>query len=393
MVIAAVAVVVIALAVTVPLVLARGSGEQVTVTSVAPTSTTTVSEVTSTLEATTSSSSTTTSTTVAAGFPGDSTGQWVEMDIPGVPSQVVAVAVSDDGLVMQTQSGDTLKLYAHSFVSGNTLELPVGMGDVGWIDIDRNTAVWWEGTYDDATGSYADQHIYSYAFPDGPRVEVAGGGKNVGYPQIAGIWVTWVESSPWDVNPDEFWRMPIFGAFVSVDAGSANEPQQLAPSAIASIMGDASWSYSLGETYLAWEQAAAVGSLDTGSYVIDLMNPASEPVSLGVNAWRPSISGSNIVYWDNGIKLLNLDSGDTQDIDTDGDFPTAAPTFVTYFRPVQNGDSTKYEIVARGFNDGHEQVLAQQNDPPWLSQPISACGQHVAFVANEALHVFEWKGN
>jgi hypothetical protein len=392
--IAAAAVVVIAVAITVPLVLARGGDGQVTeTTTVTSTSTTSVAEVTSTTENTPSSSSTSTSTTVAAGPPGDSAGEWVEMTIPGAPSQVVAVAVCNDGLVMETQAGSSMKLYAHSFISGNTVELPVGTGDIGGIDVDKNTAVWWEGTYDDASGSYTDQHIYSYAFPEGPKIEVAGGDKNVGYPQIADIWVTWVEGTPWDVNPEEYWRMPIFGAFVSLGSGSANEPQELVPSAIASIMGDASWSYSLDKTYLAWEQAAAVGGLDTGSYILDLMNPTSEPMSLGTSAWRPSVSGDNVVYWEDGLKLLNLASSDKQDVDAQGDFPTAAPTFIAYFRPVEGGDSTRYDIVARGLTGGHEQVLAQQNDPPWLSQAISACGQHVAFVANETLHVFEWKGN
>jgi hypothetical protein len=390
--IAAVAVVLIVVAVTVPLVLARDGDEQVTETSVATTSTTTTEVGARTVTTTPSTSTSATSTTVTAGAPGDSAGEWTEMTIPDAPSQVVAVAVSNDGLVMQAQSGSDLKLFAHSFTSGNTVELPVGSGEVGGIDVDKNIAVWWEGTYDDASGSYTDQHIYSYAFPDGPKVEVAGGGKNVGYPQIAGIWQTWVESGPWNVNPDEYWLMPISGSFVSVDPGSTNEPQLLVPSAIGSIMGDASWSYSLGETYLAWEQAAAVGGLNTGSYVIDLMNPASEPKSLGANAWRPSVSGDNVVYTDGGLKLLNMTSGHKQDIDARGDFASAAPTFVAYFRPVTSGDSTQYEIVTRGLTSGQEQVLAQQSDAPWLSPAIAACGQHVAFVANEALHVFEWKG-
>lgn len=391
--IAAVAVVVIAVAITVPLVLARGGDKDVTESTVTSTSTTSTTEVTSTTETTPSSSSTSTSTTAQAGPPGDSAGEWVEMSIPGAPSQVVAVAVCNDGVVMRVQAGSGHELYAHSFISGNTVELPVGSGEVWWIDVDKNVAVWSESLYDEATGSITDQHIYSYAFPDGPRVEVAGGGKNVSYPQIAGIWVTWIESSPWDVNPDEYSRVPIFGSFVSVGSGSANEPQELAPSAIASIIGDAFWTYSLGETYLAWEQAAAVGGLDTGSYIIDLMNPTSEPVSLGANVWRPSVSGDNVVYFEDGLKLLDLASGDKRDIDASGDFPTAAPTFVTYFRPLPSGDSGSYEIVARGLTGEHEQVLAKQNDPPWLSPSISACGQHVAFVANETLHVFEWKGN
>jgi hypothetical protein len=314
------------------------------------------------------------------------------MTIPDAPSQVFSVAVSNDALLIQAPSGSGYTLYAHSFLSGTTVELPVGSNDVGGIDLDKNTAVWWEGTYDDATGSYVDQHIYSYAIPEGPKVEVAGGDANVGYPQIAGIWETWVVGSPWEVNPEEYWRMPIFGSFVPVSPGSANEPQELVPSAIAPILGDASWTYSLGETFLAWEQGAAVDNFGVGSYVLDLMNPGIEPLSLGGNAWRPSISLDNVVYWDEGLKLLNLTSGETIDVDPRGDFPTAAPTYVAYFRSVETGDANPYEIVARGLTGAHEQVLGRQADPPWLSSAVAASGQYVAFVAGEVMHVFEWRG-
>jgi hypothetical protein len=183
--------------------------------------------------------------------------------------------------------------------------------------------------------------------------------------------------------------MPIYGAFVSVGSGSANEPQQLVPSAIATILGDAVWTYSLGETYLAWEQNAADGGFETGSYVLDLMDPSKQPVYLGSDAWRPSISLDNVVFWDEGIKLLNLASGSETSIDVNGDFPTAAPTYAAYYR--SNGAG--YEIVARGFTGAHEQVLADATDaPPWLSPAIAACGNYVAFVTNQTLHVFEWKG-
>lgn len=397
--IAVAAVVVIAVAVTVPLVLAKGDDKQVTestestaISATATTATSLAQQTTSTSTAQTSSTSTSTSTTVVVGPPGDSSGEWVEMSIPGAPSQVMAVAVSNDGLVMQTPSGSGYKLFAYSFISGNTVELPVGGNDVGGIDVDKNVAVWWEGKYDEPTGSYTDQHIYSYAFPEGPRVEVAGGDQNVGYPQVAGIWVTWVIGSPWETNPEEYWRMPIYGAFVSVGPGSANEPQELAPSAVAPIMGDATWTYGLGETYLVWEQGAPDGGLETGSYVLDLMNPGAQPKLLGSNAWRPSISLDNVVYWDDGVKLLNLTSEETKSIDAKGDFPTAGPAFAAYFRPVPAGDTTEYDIVARGFTGGHDQVLGRQSDPPWLSPAIAVSGNYIAFVAGDVLHVFEWKG-
>jgi hypothetical protein len=319
---------------------------------------------------------------------GDSLGSWSEVAISGLPDVVSSVAVSDDALVVQAQSGSGSKLYAYSFSSGTLEEIPAGSGDMGSIDVDRNTIVWWQGTYNDATGSYREQHIYSYDFPGGPRKEVIGGNdSNVTYPQIAGIWVTWVESSPWEASPDEYWRMPIYGAFVSVSSGSANEPQSLVPRAIASIMGDAFWVYSLGETYLAWEQAAADGDFGTGTYVLNLMNPSQKPIDLGPDAWRPSVSLDKVAFWEDGVKVLNLSSGEEKTVDPNGDFPTAAPTYVTYFRP--SGD--KYQIVARGLTGAYEQVLAETTDAPWLSPPLAASGHYVAFVTNQTLHVFEWK--
>jgi hypothetical protein len=48
--------------------------------------------------------------------------------------------------------------------------------------------------------------------------------------------------------------------------------------------------------------------------------------------------------------------------------------------------------VARGFNGNHEQVLASQADPPWLSPFLAASGSHIAFVADGNMQVFEWKG-
>jgi hypothetical protein len=161
---------------------------------------------------------------------------------------------------------------------------------------------------------------------------------------------------------------------------------------VASILGDSSWTYSLGETFLAWEQAAAVGALDTGTYVLDLSNMPAGPQSIGTEAWRPSIGGDTLVYWENGLKALDLKTGEKREIDPKGDFPAAAPTFAAYFRPIESGDGTTYEIVARGLTGGYEQVLAQQADAPWLSPAIAASGKRVAFVADGTLHVFDWKG-
>ncbi|MFH0915816.1 MAG: hypothetical protein V1912_05145 [bacterium] len=386
----AAAVVVIAVAIAVPLVLARDGGEEVvTVTPTAPTTSTTTESTSTTVPET---STTSTTVTTVKGMPGDSAGEWVEMNIPGAPAQVFAVAVSDDVLLMLAQASPGYRLYAYTFLSDTMVELPVEATDLGGIDVDANVTVWWEGTYDENSNSYTDQHIYSYVVPGGPKVEVIGGGRDVGYPQIAGSWVTWVEGSPWDANPEEYWLVPIYGSFVSVGTETTNEPTLLVPSAVAAIMGDSTWTYSLSEDFLAWEQAAAVGGLDTGTHVLDLMTVPGEPRSIGADAWRPSVCGDSLVYWEDGLKFLDLRTGEKREIDPKGDFATAAPTFAAYFRAIDSGDGSAYQIVARGFTGAYEQVLTQQADPPWLSPFVAASAAHVAFVADGTLHVFEWKG-
>jgi hypothetical protein len=394
--IAALAVLVIAIAVAVPLVLARGGdeAESTTTTSAAASSTTTstVVETTSTTKPETSTTSSSTSTTAAPGDPGDSAGEWVEMQIPDVPGAVMEVSVSENVLLTATRTDDSSQIHAYDFKTGNTTVLPIEASEFGGIDVDGNTAVWWEGVYDQTDNTFSDQHIYSYEMPDGPRVEIAGGGKNVYYPQTAGLWVTWIEEGPWEENPEEYWQTPIYGALLPDPGGSANEPIALAPYAVASIIGDSVWVYSLGEKYLAWEQAATNGGLEPGTYVLDLSDIAAQPGLVGTEAWRPSISGSTIVYWEGSLKAFDLTSGDEWDMDQQGDFPTAGPTFAAYFRPFDSADQTTYEIVARGYKGDHEQVLTRQNDPPWFSPFIAASATHIAFVADGDLHVFEWKG-
>ena len=391
---AAVAVVVIAAAITVPLVLARGGDNKVTTTatSTAPSTSTTTTESASTTEPETSSTST--SVTTEAGVPGDSAGEWVETDIPGAPGQIMTVSISDEVLLMDVQTDAGLRLYAYRFLSGTMDELPVAVAEVGGrFDVDGFTATWWEGTYDEASSSYTDQHIYAYDVYKGEKTEVAGGGRNVGYPQTNGALVTWTERSRWDPNPEEYTLLSIYGVLPSLGDEPVYKPVELVPSAVAPIMGDATWTYSLGKTFLAWEQGAAVGSLDTGTYVLDLTNLSAAPRSIGTDAWRPSLSLDSLLYWENGLQFLDLKTGEEREIDPKGDFPTAAPTFVAYFRSIESGDGGAYEIVARGLSGGYEQVLSQQQaDPPWLSPVIAASGTRVAFVAAGTLHVFEWKG-
>lgn len=400
-ILAAAAVVVIAVAVAVPLLLARDGGDEVavTTTSAITESSTTVAETTDTSEPKATdtsepdtSTSSTSDTVAATGDPGDSAGEWVQTEIPGAPAGVVAVAVSSSVLLMQTQTDSGYGLYAYYFITDKMVELPVEGPEVGGIDVFDTDVVWWEGTYDKTSDSYTDQHIYFYTVPGGPKVEVASGRTHVGYPQVAGILVSWVEDSPWTANPEEYRLMPIYASFVGVGAGTDIEPWALVPSAVASITGDATWTYSLGTTFVAWEQAAAAGGLETGTYVQDVTSLLAKPQSIGTDAWRPSICFDNLVYRQNGLEVLDLKTGEKREIDPDGDFPTAAPTFAAYYRPVESGDGTQYEIVARGLKGNYEQVLGRQADAPWLSPSIAADGQYVAFVADGTLHIFKWQG-
>ena len=216
--------------------------------------------------------------------------------MPGVMAPAVAAALSNDVLAVQVRTEDGFGLRARLFATGETFELPVGDGDVGGVDVDDMTVVWWEGSYDEATFSYVDQHIYAYRLPDGPKIGVAGGEKNVGYPQIAGSWLTWVEGSPWEELPEEYWRMPVFGSLLDSEGRPIGDPTRLVPSAVTSIIGDAGWSYSLSEDFLAWEQAAEVDGVASGTHVLDL--GTNETQAIGSQAWRPSIRADTLVYWE-----------------------------------------------------------------------------------------------
>ena len=393
---AAVVAVLIVIAVAIPIVrAARGDGEQVaestTTSSTAPPSTTTEPPDTSTT--TTEEATSTTSTTAAPipGIPGDSSGEWVAVEVPDVMAPAVAVALSDDVMAVKVDTEGGADLRARLFATGETFELPVGDGDIGGIDVDGRTVVWWEGSYDEATFSYVDQHIYTYRLPDGPKIDIVGGDTNVGYPQIAGPWLTWVEGSPWEEAPEEYWRMPVFGSLLDSRGGPVGEPTSLVPSAIASIIGDAVWTYSLSESFLAWEQMAEADGVAVGMYVLDLAT--NETLTVGSQAWRPSLSGDTLVYWgeDDGLIALDLVSGERRQIDARGDFATAAPTFAAYFRPAEAAGGG-YEIVARGYGGVYEQVLAEETSaPPWLSAPVAVAGERVAFVADEGLRLFEWQ--
>jgi hypothetical protein len=339
-------------------------------------------------------SSTDGSTTTFAGIPGDSAGEWAEIELPAVPSEageVVSIAVSDEYLLLATLApGEKNALYAYSLVSGSVTEVATGYSPFSGADIDGNTAVWWEGEYDEATASYTDQHIYAYTLPDGPKVEVAAG--EVSMPQIAGNWVTWVESAPWEANPEWYRRVPIYGA--TLDGETVSAPMDVAPSAVAYVLAEEGWSYSLSENYLAWEQGTANGGLEAGSYVANLDDPTVGQIFLGEKTWRPAVSGSNVFFVKDGLQMMDLPTGQVELVDADGDFPSAAPTFVAYNRS-SDDEPGKFEVVVRGLTlaEDHEQVLSQDTDPQWMSGPIVVGDRYITFFTHDGAQLFEWKGS
>ena len=363
-----------------------------TTTQVAKNTTTSTAAPTTTTVApsTTTSASTSTTVTLPSGEPGDSAGTWAEVTIPGLPADAYAVAVSDKALLVDVQTGDGTGLYAYLFDSKKLIQLEVDGSDFGAEQLDGLTAVWWEGTYDDQTDTTSDEHIYAYVLPDGPKVEIAGGGRAVFYPQIAGNWVTWVETERWPESPDEYSLSHVFGVTIDGNGNPKGDAIELVPGATGYVEGDTSWMYSLSTTQVAWENATAVDTLEPGIYTTDLAS--GQASLLAKEAWRPSSCGTKIVYVNQGLVTADLETGTTSALDPQGDFATAAPTFAVYFRSNDSDGATSYDIVARGYTGGYEQTLGSQADPPWFSAALAASAHYVAFIDNGTVRVFRWQG-
>ena len=374
------------------LVLAKHHTVTTTPTIVKTTSTTVLASSTTSASSPTTPTTGATSTTLAptAGSPGDSLGEWVEMNIPGLPSGAYAVAVSDQALLVDRKAGNGYELYAYMFDTKQTVRLAIDASEFSSEDIDGNIAVWWEGDYNEDTGEYSNEHIYAYPLPNGPKVEIAGGGSSVLYPQISGSWVTWAQEEPFADNPEEYSLRHIYGVTIDSQGAPQDDPVELVPEATAYIQGDYGWSYSLSGTHLAWENATTVGAFDPGIYRMDL--ESRQPVIVGSEVWRPSLGGDTLVYTDAGLVTMSADGGAAKTLDPLGDFATAASTFAAYFRSIDNAGTTTYQIVARGFTGAYEQVLGEQTDAPWLSAVIAASDHHVAFITGETARVFEWQG-
>jgi hypothetical protein len=323
------------------------------------------------------------------GDPGDSLGEWVEIEDSAFPEGAFAVAVSDEALLIDAEVGDGYALYAYMFDTGTIVELPIDATDFYDEDIEGNLAVWWEGDYQEDTDEYLNERVCAYLLPDGPKVYVTEEGRAPYYPQVAGQWLTWAEAIPWEENPDEYSFVKIYGVEVNENGEPEGDPAELVSGATSYSLGDSTWKYSLSGTHLAWENATAVESSEPGLYTMDFGR--FQPTLLGTEAWRPSLSDDTVVYYGDGLMAKNLSTDETWQIDPLGDFATAGPTFAAYYRAVE-GDETSYKIVVRGFITGFEQVLGEQSEAPWMSPFIAASANHVALIVEGTVHLFEWQG-
>lgn len=352
--------------------------------------TTTTSAGVSTSTSTSTSASVASSTTLAVtGEPGDSPGEWVELDNSPFPGDAYAVAVSDEALLIDAETSAGYSLYAYMFDTGELVELPIDASDFFDEDIEGRLAVWWEGDYHGDTDSYTGERICAYLLPYGPKVYVTEEGRSPYYPQIGGDWITWAEATDWDENPEEYFLVRIYGVQADEYGEPLGDPAELVSAATSHVMGDTVWAYSLSGTHLAWENATLVDDWDPGLYAMDFGR--FQPTLLEQAAVRPSLAGGTVVYYSDGLMARDLSTERVWEIDPLGDFATAGPTFAVYFRAVDYG-GTSYEIVARGLAGAHEQVLGEQYDPPWMSPLIATSENHVAFVVDGTAHLFEWRG-
>ena len=369
-------------------------GEVVTDTTIIVSTTATTLPVTSTARSTTTEAPTTTaptspSTTLPSGPPGDSPGQWVELQAPDIPGEIWEVALSDQALVARTQYGNKPELYAYQFESGNIVRLPVNYPEVWSVSVSGSLAVWWEGEFDPNTYQRKEAHIYAFALPGGPKIEVARGVLGPAYyPQVAWPWVTWAEEQSWPESPDEYVEERIYGVQVDQQGRPTSSPMELVSSALAFTMGDAVWIYSVSGTHLAWEDASPEEGR-AGTYVMDLATLTVRKV--GQNAWRPSLVEGVLVYWEDGLRFADPDRLEPTLLDPNGDFATAARTYATYYRYPPDSSGGEYEVVARGYSGGHEQVLAVTSLAPHFSPPIAAAGSYLAFIADDRMHMFGWQ--
>jgi hypothetical protein len=393
--IAAAAVVIVALAVAIPIILLE-RGDQALVTSTETTvalSSTTSSERTTTTElltSTTSSTEESTTTTAATlpGPPGDSAGHWVEKKVPGVPVDTSDFAISDQVFAYVKYAGGRPRLFAYLFETGETLQIPVqsGVSGVGGLDLDGPLLVWREVTCD-ADNEVVEADLYACRLPSGPKTLVVSDLK-LGYPRVAGSLVAWTLIDTWAPRPDELALIRIWGAGVDERGRPTGAAAELVSGALAYIMGDSVWSYSLSPTHLSWETHEAIDTFDPGTYVMDFED--MQPSIVSPEAFSGSLGDKVLVYQEAGqLKLLDLVDGETRVLDTQGLLPSAAPTYAAYYRSTRSGDC---QVVARGFTGSYEQILAgRTGEVPECLPAISTSPHRLAFMAEGKVRTLVWQ--
>lgn len=394
------ALIVIAAGVTVPLLLMNEDDDKTSTgtTRISVTTSTAVAagstDSTSTASSDTTSSSTTSTsstTTTIAGPPMESPGAWVEIEAPETPEGTYTLSLSDRALLMESNSDTGYELTAYLLETGDIVRLPVGGGASPSADVDGLLAVWQEAAYDPDTYEYYDRHVYALLLPDGVKVEVAAGGDTHAYPQVALPWISWTWAEPWESNPEEYYAEHINLIRVNGDGNPVGEPDEVVSMAPAYMYGEGGWVYCLSSRYLAWENHAPHHLTDMGTSVTDITDEEGMPLTVGIEAWRPTIGGDTIVYWDTTLMATDLESMATQELDPLGDFATAGPTFAAYYRSIETADDWTYEIVVKGYVTGDEQVLAETDLDPYFSAPIAVSARHAAFLVDDVVRLFEWQ--
>ncbi|MBU2600998.1 MAG: hypothetical protein KKA32_02350 [Actinobacteria bacterium] len=335
-----------------------------------------------TTESTTSATTPTTRATSGDDYAG---GEWVEMTVATPPGDAYFVAVSDNAAIFQKEGA----LFALEFASNRLQKIPTQLETVGSADIDGDQLVWWEGTYSATVEEWAEQAVFAYRLPSGPRVELVGTEHSPGFPLVAGSRLTWTQARPSTYAPDEIWEFPIYGIRVNPTGRPKGKAELLVPAPTGFVLGDSTWIYDLSPTHLAWENHDERSGAAYGSYVRDLRS--GEETYLGLDAWRPSVAGAHVAYWDgDGLYLRDLETDEVRLLDAEGDWPALAESYVTYLRPSTRTDTSAWDIVTLGLADGSEQVVGQQTTPPWFGSAISVATRHMAYVDDDGQpHIFE----
>ncbi len=147
----------------------------------------------------------------------------MELEPLALPTPTWEAAVSDQALLVDAKSDDGFDLWAYLFDTAMLIKMPIGPYDFFGANIDGSLAVWCEGDFDENLGEYNNQRIYAFRLPDGPKVEVAAR-EAMSYPKVKDGWITWVEGAPWEENPDEYWRLRIYGVQVDPNGNPKAHP-------------------------------------------------------------------------------------------------------------------------------------------------------------------------